>query len=107
MIAKQDILIVQEPAPVRTPPANTTEVRVQADMVITRYRHWVKQWELQGWRIDGRRLRELEADGNAVLAIPSPARRTGSPVPAPSRIPRKRNCRLPSRLPNSCSTTPC
>lgn len=75
VIARQDIAIVEQIAPVRTPPAATRELLVEADAVIGGYRRWLERWEARGWRIDTRRLRELESDGAAVHVIPSPARR--------------------------------
>jgi phenylpropionate dioxygenase-like ring-hydroxylating dioxygenase large terminal subunit len=76
VIAKQDISIVEELTPVRTPPTSTRELLVQADAVISQYRNWLKRWENRGWRIDCKRLHDLEADGNAAFVIPAPARRT-------------------------------
>lgn len=76
VIARQDIAIVEQLAPVRTPAGAARELLVEADAVIGGYRGWLKRWEAQGWRIDSRRLRELEAEGESVYTIPSPARRT-------------------------------
>lgn len=76
VIAKQDIAIVEELLPVRTPASAARELLVEADGVISAYRGWLDKWEARGWRIDSRRLRELEVDGEAVCTIPSPARRT-------------------------------
>jgi phenylpropionate dioxygenase-like ring-hydroxylating dioxygenase large terminal subunit len=76
VIAGQDIEIVEALQPTKTPPAAIREVIVAADSVIVGYRHWLQKWTELGWRIDTRRERQLQQEGDAVFAIPSPARRT-------------------------------
>jgi len=74
VIADQDIELLSELNPIRTPPNNTKEVMTPADKNIMRYRKYLKEWEQRGWRID---LASLVAkQGDVAYAIPSPERRT-------------------------------
>lgn len=84
VIAHQDIDVLGELDPIRTPASNTKEILMPADKAVLRYREWLKQWEDKGWRIDLKTLREQR--GDVAFAIPSPARRTSGnwvldPVP--------------------------
>ena len=84
VIAHQDIDVLGELDPIRTPATNTKEILMPADKAVLRYREWLKQWEDKGWRIDLKTLREQR--GDVAFAIPSPARRTSGnwvldPVP--------------------------
>ena len=72
-IAHQDIEVLSELDPVRTPDTNTKEIMLPADKVVVRYREWLKEWQEKGWRIDQRTLREKL--GDVAFAIPSPQRR--------------------------------
>ena len=74
MIAKEDIDILEELDPVRTPESPTEEVLVRSDGAVTRYRECLRNWADRGWRIDIKSLREQR--GDRAFAIPSPARRT-------------------------------
>jgi hypothetical protein len=76
VIAGQDIEIVEALQPTKTPPSAIREVIVTADSVIVGYRRWLQKWAALGWRIDTRKVRQMQQEGDAVLAIPSPARRT-------------------------------
>jgi hypothetical protein len=46
-----------------------------ADKVIYLYRDSLDEWTRRGWRIDTEAMRQAEARGDMVFAIPSPARR--------------------------------
>jgi len=73
LIAHQDIAILTELNPVRTPPSNAKEILTPSDKVVVAYRERLKDWEDKGWRIDMKALRRRA--GDAAFAIPSPARR--------------------------------
>ena len=74
-IAEEDIRIVQELHPKRTPETSTREILITGDECIGAYRQRLKSWENRGWRIDLKALRETE--GDVAYTIPSPARRGG------------------------------
>jgi phenylpropionate dioxygenase-like ring-hydroxylating dioxygenase large terminal subunit len=73
-IAQEDINVLLNLNPVRTPETLTQEVMVPADKPIVHYREMLKDWEKRGWRIDVKKLNELR--GDEAVAIPSPQRRT-------------------------------
>ena len=84
LIAHQDIDVLSELDPVRTPDTNTKEIMMPADKVVVRFRELLKDWESKGWRIDQHAMRENQ--GDVAYAIPSPDRRTSGnwvldPVP--------------------------
>ena len=74
VIAHQDIDVLGELDPIRTPVSNTKEILMPADKAVLRFREWMKQWEDKGWRIDQETLRAKR--GDVAFAIPCPARRT-------------------------------
>jgi len=74
MVAHQDIDVLSELNPVRTPNSNTKEILMPADQVIVRYREWLKSWENKGWRIDVSAMKAKR--GDVAFAIPCPERRT-------------------------------
>jgi phenylpropionate dioxygenase-like ring-hydroxylating dioxygenase large terminal subunit len=84
VVAQEDIDILGELDPVRTPETTTKEVLVASDRAIVTYREWLTKFDQKGWRID---LDELKAKkGKVAFAIPSPGRRTSGnwvldPVP--------------------------
>ena len=71
----QDIQILDQLNPVRTPLSPTKEVLMPADKAIVAYRDWLEKFDDMGWRID---IDEFEKRNGVDLAyaIPSPARRT-------------------------------
>ena len=71
-IAEEDIRLIQELNPVRTPESSTKEILVIGDECIGAYRKHLRQWQQRGWRIDLKKLRETA--GDVAYAIPSPAR---------------------------------
>ena len=74
MVAKEDIDILEELDPVRTPESPSEEVLVRSDGAVTRYRECLQEWTDKGWRVDMKSLRSQS--GDRAFAIPSPARRT-------------------------------
>jgi len=73
IVAKEDIEILEELDPVRTPDSTTKEVLVPSDGAVLRYREWLKDWDAKGWRIDAKKLREMR--GDVACSIPCPERR--------------------------------
>ena len=50
VIANQDIELLSDLDPIRTPSTNTKEVMTPTDKRITRFRSYLKSWEQRGWR---------------------------------------------------------
>jgi phenylpropionate dioxygenase-like ring-hydroxylating dioxygenase large terminal subunit len=73
-IAQEDIDVLVNLNPVRTPENLTQELLVPSDKPAVKYREFLQEWENRGWRIDLTKLSELR--GNQAVAIPSPQRRT-------------------------------
>jgi len=72
-IVHEDIRILENLNPVRTPDSNTKEILVPGDYALVRYREWLKKWDANGWRIDMKALRDKQ--GDVAMAIPCPGRR--------------------------------
>jgi len=72
-IAQEDIDLLLELNPVRTPHSTTLELLVPADKPIVRYRQYLEEWQKKGWRLDLEKLRSMR--GEAACAIPCPDRR--------------------------------
>lgn len=72
-VAQEDIDLLVELNPVRTPHSTTLELLVPADKPIVRYRQYLIDWEKRGWRLDLKKLREIR--GDVAVAIPCPDRR--------------------------------
>jgi phenylpropionate dioxygenase-like ring-hydroxylating dioxygenase large terminal subunit len=73
-VVKEDMAVVENLNPVRTPDTNTREVLVPGDTAIAAYREWLKKWDAKGWKID---VKALNAKlGDFAVTIPCPARRT-------------------------------
>ncbi len=75
VIAGQDIAVLKEVYPTRTPLSNTKEVLMPADKPIAAYREWLRKFDDMGWRIDWEEFKRRDSKDTA-FAIPSPARRT-------------------------------
>lgn len=73
-IAHEDIEIIENLDPVRTPDSTTREMLTTVDKPILRYREFLKEWDAKGWRLDWRELQNKR--GDIAFAIPSPSRRT-------------------------------
>ncbi len=75
IIAQQDIDILLEMNPPRTPMTNTREVMMPADKAILEYRSWLQQFDNKGWRID---IEEFNRRNGKVecFTIPCPGRKT-------------------------------
>ncbi len=72
-IAHEDIGVLEELWPVRTPDTLTKELMTPSDQVIVDYRKRLNGWRKKGWQIDRATMRANQ--GDVALAIPSPARR--------------------------------
>jgi len=72
-IADEDISVVEELYPLRTPQIANRELLVVGDEGISNYRKFLKDWERHGWRVDMRALRNSRDD--KAFAIPCPGRR--------------------------------
>jgi phenylpropionate dioxygenase-like ring-hydroxylating dioxygenase large terminal subunit len=96
VIAGQDIQILVDVDPPRTPISNTKEVLMPADGMIAAYRDWLARFDEKGWRIDWDEFTKRTGKDTA-FAIPSPGRRESGnwvlePVPLlDSRAARKRS----------------
>jgi hypothetical protein len=76
VIAQQDIEILSDVYPLRTPISNTKEVLMPADKAVVGYREWLAKFDDKGWRIDWDDFKSRNAKGNIAFAIPCPGRRT-------------------------------
>mgnify|MGYP003556378156 FL=1 len=72
-VVSEDIAILENLNPVRTPDTNNKEILLPSDHAVFRYREHCKEWEARGWRVDMKALRN--AQGDVAYAIPCPARR--------------------------------
>ncbi len=73
-VVNEDMAVVQNLNPIRTPDSNTKEVLVPGDTAIAAYREWLKKWDAKGWKID---VKALNARlGDYAVTIACPARRT-------------------------------
>ncbi|MDH3978397.1 MAG: aromatic ring-hydroxylating dioxygenase subunit alpha [Gammaproteobacteria bacterium] len=75
VIAQQDIDILIDLHPDRTPLSTTKEVLMPADKAIAAYRAWLEKFDDKGWRIDINEFNRRNGKDTA-FAIPSPSRRT-------------------------------
>ncbi len=73
-IAQEDVDVVKEINPIRTPDSNIKEVLVPTDAPIISYREYLKQWEAKGWKVDWKKAQSMK--GDIAYAIPSPGRRS-------------------------------
>ncbi|MCC6271240.1 MAG: hypothetical protein IT190_08180, partial [Microbacteriaceae bacterium] len=86
VIAQQDIEILSEVYPLRTPISSTKEVHMPADKAVVGYRDWLAKFDDKGWRIDWNEFKARNGKGDIAFAIPCPGRRTSGnwvlePVP--------------------------
>ena len=72
-VTSEDIAILENLYPIRTPETRTKEILIDGDRAIARYRDFLDQWKARGWCIDTREIRENA--GDIAYAIPSPERR--------------------------------
>jgi hypothetical protein len=73
-IAQEDIDVMVNLNPVRTPETLTKEILIPSDQPVVAYREFLKSWEAKGWRLNQQKLRAQR--GDIAMAIPSPSRRT-------------------------------
>ena len=74
LVAQEDIDILIELDPIRTPDNTIEEVLLPTDGAVISYRKNLQRWRDKGWRIDLKSLREQR--GDKAFAIPCPERRT-------------------------------
>ena len=74
VVAQQDINILVNVYPPRTPISNTKEVLMPADRAVVAYREWLAKFDDKGWRIDWDEFTRRNGKDTA-FAIPSPRRR--------------------------------
>ena len=72
-ITSEDIGLLENLYPVRTPDIQSHELMTAWDEMIMKYRRWLRGWEQKGWRMDWKALKQSE--GDVAYVIPSPARR--------------------------------
>jgi len=72
-IVHEDIRVLENLNPVRTPDTNNKEILVPGDTALLHYREWLKKWDANGWRVDTKSLRAKT--GDVAMAIPCPGRR--------------------------------
>ena len=72
-VAEEDIAILENLYPVRTPETRVREILTPGDKAIVRYRDWLDEWQAKGWRLDTKAMQAKQ--GDIAFAIPSPARR--------------------------------
>ena len=61
VIAQQDIEILTDLYPLRTPISNTKEVLMPADKAVVAYRDWLAKFDDKGWRIDWDEFKQVLA----------------------------------------------
>ncbi len=74
IIAGQDIAILTDLYPTRTPLSPTKEVLMPADKAVAAYREWLEKFDDMGWRIDVDEFHRRNGKDTA-FAIPCPDRR--------------------------------
>jgi len=72
-VTKEDVEVLNDLNPMRTPETNTKEILMPTDQASVRYREILKTWEHRGWRIDVAAMKEKS--GDVACAIPCPDRR--------------------------------
>jgi len=73
-IAQEDIDLMVNLNPIRTPETLTREILIPSDKPIVSYREYLKDWESRGWRLDLKKV--CDQRGDVAMAISSPGRRT-------------------------------
>ncbi|MBT4739837.1 MAG: Rieske 2Fe-2S domain-containing protein [Rhodospirillaceae bacterium] len=74
IVADQDKVVIERLEPFHTPESSTEEVLVKSDLVITRFRELLADWEARGWKIDSDSVDQFRE--HKAHSVPSPARRT-------------------------------
>ena len=73
-ITGEDIGILEELWPMRTPDTLTREIMTPSDRIVVHFRESLAGWTKRGWQID---RKAMQANyGDVALAIPCPERRT-------------------------------
>jgi phenylpropionate dioxygenase-like ring-hydroxylating dioxygenase large terminal subunit len=71
-VALEDVAILENLWPLRTPDTTTKELLTEGDEMVLRYRKHLKEWDTKGWRIDVKEINK--SVGDIAYAIPCPAR---------------------------------
>jgi len=72
-VTVEDIVILENLYPVRTPETRTREILTPGDQAVVRYRDFLEDWNARGWRLDFKAMGQNH--GDVAYAIPSPERR--------------------------------
>ncbi|MGI9290948.1 MAG: Rieske 2Fe-2S domain-containing protein [Gammaproteobacteria bacterium] len=72
-VTDEDIVILENVFPIRTPDTLNQELLTPGDRTIVRYREFLDEWTAKGWRLDWKAMQACA--GDKALAIPSPGRR--------------------------------
>ncbi len=72
-VTKEDIVILENLYPIRTPATRVRELLTPGDKTVLRYRDFLDDWTSRGWRLDWKRMQANK--GDVACAIPSPGRR--------------------------------
>lgn len=75
VIAGQDITVMNDVWPRKTPPSRAKELMMPADKGILQYRDKLDEFASRGWKIDTAALRVARKRGDVIFAIPCPERR--------------------------------
>ncbi len=71
-VTVEDIAILEDLTPTRTPETRTREILTPGDKPVVRYRDFLEDWNARGWRLDWKATRENH--GDVAYAIPCPDR---------------------------------
>ena len=71
-VTVEDIAILEDLTPTRTPETRTREILTPGDKSVARYRDFLEDWNARGWRLDWKATRENH--GDVAYAIPCPDR---------------------------------
>jgi hypothetical protein len=72
-VTVEDIVILENLYPVRTPETRTREILTPGDQAVVRYRDFLEDWNARGWRLDFKAMGQNH--GDVAYAIPCPERR--------------------------------
>ncbi len=72
-VTSEDVAILENLRPARTPDTRMREILTEGDKAIVRYRDFLDGWDARGWRLDWKTMQENRDD--VAYAIPCPARR--------------------------------
>ncbi len=73
-VINEDVDILENLRPARTPEIRTKEILTEGDSTIVRFRDYLDGWQARGWKLDTKTIRDNADD--VAYAIPCPDRRT-------------------------------